>query len=604
MVFAITDEIITGPALQPSQVTPSNTKGGSERSAQEPQSPLDLKSPMAFENTDAEMPDVGKSAPKSDQDGDDEGNDGSKDGSDEEDGADDASEGTKDNNDEVQDEDDQGSVHDEEDEEGDNVSNTGSNSTAQWSHEPFETYQHKVAQLCQDLGYGEPKEIERMTGGSYNRITGLHVPSNPVSELILRVPRMLDDDQANDLKDQVAVLLFLSPQDSLHVPKVVSYDATTDNCISNMFVVQERIQGSAIADVFYELPLAEKLQIVGIVAELLIKLEDVAFDKPGRLTGSQDIPSKSVGPPPELKDITISGFRFNPIEDFPSSDAQPLVDFLTSLIDYRLSKVGDWEECEERWKRLKDIVKEMESADLIRTNDTKNVLWHWDLSANNILINREGADAGRKTESNTAITEEPTVSKHTVQIKVEDPDSHGTVHSVQIQVEDKSGKKNSHKLEVTIEDNSGKKYRHAVQITTGEESETEKLKQAPTDTPGKWDITGVLDWDDVRSVPQILARKPPSWLWLNEDNRPSDWDGDRDSPAERDLTGDELLIKAQFDQIMERARPGYIQDTYCRGVWLRRLAKIALAGFSNSTDWKAYPGFVEQWDEYYAALQK
>jgi aminoglycoside phosphotransferase (APT) family kinase protein len=52
--------------------------------------------------------------------------------------------------------------------------------------------------------------------------------------------------------------------------------------------------------------------------------------------------------------------------------------------------------------------------------------------------------------------------------------------------------------------------------------------------PHHWEITGVLDWDDALSVPSILARKPPVWLWdfSDDESLPSsvlaDYDGDVD----------------------------------------------------------------------------
>lgn len=75
-------------------------------------------------------------------------------------------------------------------------------------------------------------------------------------------------------------------------------------------------------------------------------------------------------------------------------------------------------------------------------------------------------------------------------------------------------------------------------------------------------LRSVLDWDDVLSVPLVLARKPPSWLWFDEDKRTLHWSANRDTKPERDPTPDELLIKGHFDQLMSRASPTYIEDAY------------------------------------------
>lgn len=55
---------------------------------------------------------------------------------------------------------------------------------------------------------------------------------------------------------------------------------------------------------------------------------------------------------------------------------------------------------------------------------------------------------------------------------------------------------------------------------------------------GQWAISGVLDWDDVKSMPLVLTRAPRSWLWFYEGcfeyasyfTHP--WDSDYDAPLD------------------------------------------------------------------------
>src|SRR5947207_12624811 len=55
-----------------------------------------------------------------------------------------------------------------------------------------------------------------------------------------------------------------------------------------------------------------------------------------------------------------------------------------------------------------------------------------------------------------------------------------------------------------------------------------------TRTEQRWRISSVLDWDDALSVPAVLTRMPPVWLWdFSEDDSddeaiPKDYDGDFD----------------------------------------------------------------------------
>lgn len=68
------------------------------------------------------------------------------------------------------------------------------------------------------------------------------------------------------------------------------------------------------------------------------------------------------------------------------------------------------------------------------------------------------------------------------------------------------------------------------------------------------------------------------------------------------MTQDELTIKGHFDQIMVRASPSYIEDTYIRGPWLRRLARFALFGFTEYGCYERYDAFVEDWENYFATV--
>ncbi|KAG9237381.1 hypothetical protein BJ875DRAFT_370148 [Amylocarpus encephaloides] len=113
---------------------------------------------------------------------------------------------------------------------------------------------------------------------------------------------------------------------------------------------------------------------------------------------------------------------------------------------------------------------------------------------------------------------------------------------------------------------------------------------------------GIVDWDDVMSAPLVLTRKPPTWLWDDEDYRTSGWDGDCDTKLTRDLTQNEMVVKAHFDQVIARLAPTYIDDAYHRGLWLRRLARFAIYGFSDDRDIERYEAFVEEWDAYYQSL--
>lgn len=410
----------------------------------------------------------------------------------------------------------------------------------EYEQEPFETYQHKVSQLCHDLGYGEPSKIERMKGGGYNRVIGLTLQSGQKHDYVLRIPRSaLDEVLMGEIKDQVAVTLYLSRYDFLHVPVIAAFDTTVNNVLECQYVLQERIDGSSIQDIFYTLPLFEKLQITRAVAKMLLQLESITLERPGRLVGTGDLPARSDTAPASANEIKITGYCNSFIEDLPVMEKQPLVSLITSLLEIRKQQNLDWDEMVERCERLQAIAREMVDAGLVRVTDNNCALWHWDFSAANVMIRRKQQNKkGKRKEKNSRGERGPTASSATI------------------------------------------------------------------DSLGKWVVSGVLDWDDALSIPLVLARKPPSWLWLDEDNHSSTWAGNLDAPPTRKPTNDEFLIKAHFDYIMAKADPSYIQDAYHRGPWLRALAEFAIYNFQHGIYWDKYDGFVKRWEEYYGTFAK
>ena len=473
-----------------------------------------------------------------------------------------------------------------------------------------------------------------MKGGGFNRVFGLKFRAERISECVLRIPRFaMDDDQAVEISDQVSILSHISRYHFLHVPTNFAFDTTKDNAIGFQYVLQQRLRGKSIPNVFYDLPMSEKLQITKLVAELLIKMESIKLDKPGRLIGDRSLPRAS-NKPPFSANVDIIGYRYNPVTDMPAIEKQSLVSFLSSLFEMQKQNDHNFPPLVDMCSRLQRIGREMERAGFMRNSDDECVLWHWDLSASNIMIDRtsppaasnEGsvdvtkdADEGLGKQISQIVDPEEKHSgkgcQHSVQITIEDASSNGMKHTVNVNVEGDLGKGCNHNVQVEVENASGKKYRHSLQISNANTSRsalgnpTNALndiehcnKSSPDALQGDWVITGVLDWDDVLSVPLVLARKPPSCLWFNEDTRTPRWSGDRDTEPERDLTRDELLIKAHFDQTMQRASSTYIEDTYRRGPWLRALARFALYGFGDNEDFKRYDRFVGQWNEYYSTI--
>ena len=110
-------------------------------------------------------------------------------------------------------------------------------------------------------------------------------------------------------------------------------------------------------------------------------------------------------------------------------------------------------------------------------------------------------------------------------------------------------------------------------------------------------VTGLVDWDRVLSVPLVLARKPPAWLWLSEEEMESShtwWDGDFD---EVELGPSEL--RTLFEQKMvEKVGGKYVEDALGKGRWIRRVWRFLLYGFKKHWDWERFDRLVEEWKSY------
>ena len=140
-----------------------------------------------------------------------------------------------------------------------------------------------------------------------------------------------------------------------------------------------------------------------------------------------------------------------------------------------------------------------------------------------------------------------------------------------------------------------------------------------------WRLSSVLDWDDALSLPPILTRRPPMWLWDPAKTKPTpanpdsgqwfDDDYDLLDPARYDassglLSAENQDLRAYFETEYVRkvsaSTPSYSMtkyrdEAYGKGRWLRRLYRFATRGLGNCVDYHHYETFVEEWDQLQAS---
>lgn len=209
-------------------------------------------------------------------------------------------------------------------------------STLEYMQESFDTYQQKVAQLCLDIGKGEPTQVTRMKGGSFNRIIGLKSSCPEPHEYILRIPRNgIEFHDPVDIKDQVATLHYMSQ--FIPVPSIAAFDTTQNNALGSAYVLQERIPGNKMEDIFYDLPLADKLQITSKVAEVILNMESIKQGVPGRFAANDDLPHLQHKQISFEKTVKILGYRASKqaeSKQFPALEKQQFTLLMWEILEH------------------------------------------------------------------------------------------------------------------------------------------------------------------------------------------------------------------------------------------------------------------------------
>ena len=297
-------------------------------------------------------------------------------------------------------------------------------------------------------------------------------------------------------------------------PETIAYDATIGNQIESEYIIQRRIPGVPLEDIYNGLEMDEKEHVMDQVIDLLVEMENIQFPATGQLAAAGCLPDASIvdGNDASRNAAGVATAPFlRAICEPPRPSPTPTT--LEETFADRL-RVLDEEERETpsgivmlpMFARLSEIIAEMRGLGFFEEcSVAPNVLHHWDFEPRNIMVERG--------------------------------------------------------------------------------------------TDGQYKVTGLLDWDGVLSVPLVLARKPPAWLWLPEEKKATsslDWGWDVD---ELDLGPVEL--RAPFEREMEkRVGSKYTEDAFGKGRWIRRVWRFLLDGFLGSGDFRRYDKFIEEWNCY------
>jgi hypothetical protein len=201
----------------------------------------------------------------------------------------------------------------------------------------------KLFQLCIDIGLGMPSNVSYAsedTGKSYY----ITFSDDCKPDYILKIgSSYLETTEGNNA--EVAVLLYLQRFEFLCSPVVVAWDNEGDNAIKTPYIIMEKLPGQNFCDFYYDLKLAEKVDVALVIAEYMSKMETLTFDRAGALRARDSethcLPWNSpftprFSLPVEIEVGPFKKEQFDSLLDVVPVKEEPLHSWLLRILDHKL----------------------------------------------------------------------------------------------------------------------------------------------------------------------------------------------------------------------------------------------------------------------------
>ena len=257
----------------------------------------------------------------------------------------------------------------------------------------------KVTPAPEPTGPSKQFLIERMRGGSFNRVTGLTIiDANGKEEnrLVLRVPRFAWDSTP---EREVAILRYVRQYTSIPVPEVIAVDYTSNSLLKDPYVIQKRIPGMSIwaAKQEREITTEQWCTVAREIGRTMLELQKLTNPTPGLIEpSSNEDGSYSFSVIPfDIRSARDPDWKKKAAAVTAEKKASVLELYEESTFQFLITQFGRWmaDELDERpegilnWDfmyRLAEVAAQMNRMCFL--GDDINCLAHADLAARNIMV--------------------------------------------------------------------------------------------------------------------------------------------------------------------------------------------------------------------------
>lgn len=390
-----------------------------------------------------------------------------------------------------------------------------------------------LAQNYLGTKYGDTCKVVERKEGSYNRVHIVRFSGEKGFKCVIKVPAcgrpgIWRSEDAIVHRSQALTINYIKRHTLLPVPEVLAYDHTCDNAFRHPFIIETFLEGRQIFEVWnedYSLALeGERLRILRSLAMTMKEFDRFPFDAAGTLYYEHDLDDNpKVGPQYAIHEL---------VDQFPR------------LIPSYNNTHQHFEELLNAW--WDDIPKSL--SDSVRYS-MRGVFKMMKLAVQCIPHNESDEDEDGESESGGDFDSEND-SKSEIDLgedgderKEDDKDQAEGLEESQIGQHEKTQAKGSLIPQPCIE--------------MQDPPAPETFVLAPPDfnwqnilIDEECNITGLLDWDRVSTVPRLLGfAKTP--LWLNSDWLPGhQWSG-KEGETDHDLERYRKAYASHMAEAME-----------------------------------------------------